>query len=228
MSSRAPYIFRKIMLTLAVILLCMLAFSFLSTFARAETINTREALEEQISKLVQQVENQSSIEVANNTRLSVTVPAIVSMGETYKISWDDLQGPTLLRLAEAFPSAKGEIIAYSNNQSLGVAQTVAENISMQELLSGEMEWHVGSRTNDGRVLPSGTYTIALYISLPEEDEDDGGGPAIAQGNSSEFSIYAPTTIAQPSKNPEVERLLALLEQLVLLYRQILEKEQSGL
>ncbi len=70
--------------------------------------------------------------------------------------------------------------------------------------------------------------MALYISLLEDDEDDEGGATIAQGNSSEFLIHVPKTVTIQPKNPELERLLALLDQLLMLYRQMQEKEQHGL
>lgn len=136
----------------------------------------------------------STIPLANNTRLKVFSPAAVTIGSVYDVSWRHESGPTLEELVAAFPNATGEIIAYNNNFSLGVAQTIAKSVSPRRLVYGSYLWRVGSTTNDGRVMPAGTYTIILHVLVPTSSTTSAG---IAQGNSSNFQLRTGETPASP-------------------------------
>lgn len=132
---------------------------------------------------------------ANNTRLTVTAPPSAIVGSSHLIQWGGLSGPTLAELARAYPTALGEMIAYNSDQSLGIAQTVFRDVPIEKLLNGNTSWKVGTLTNDGRQLPSGKYSIAFYVSVPNA----GGSTAIAQGNSSSFSLTGGGTVIPPAQ-----------------------------
>lgn len=134
----------------------------------------------------------SSIPMANNTQLMVTVPSPVTIGSAYIISWKDLSGPTIAQLVNAFPNVYGELIAYPKGHS-SINPTpgpvvIASNLSSGTLLAGQTSWNVtATAPQNGLPVSPGSFSVQLVMNVPVSATQSN---AVAQGNSGSFTLCA--------------------------------------
>ena len=108
------------------------------------------------------------------TRLSLEISdEEFEVGDRLELSWSDADEDKLEALMDWNTAVVADVIIKHKDFSKGIGQTVAQEVPISQLVRDqELNFTIKSRSNDGRVMPTGDYWLALALEYPEGYDDD--------------------------------------------------------